>query len=45
MFYFNLFLWNDRRLKPTETLDAEDYFKDGELRAEKAEQFRNWVSD
>ena len=45
MFYFNLFLWNDRRQKADKTLDVEDYFKEGELRPEKSEEFRGWVQD
>lgn len=46
LFYFNLFLWNDRRQRTDTQLDLDTYFTDqGDLRTEKSEEFRGWVQD
>lgn len=46
LFYYDLFLWNDRRQPFGESLAIDDFFKeDGTLRPEVAEVFRGWTQD
>ena len=46
IFYFNLFLWNDKRQPSKDALAIEDYFtEDGDLTPENADQFRTMVQD
>ena len=41
LFYFNLFLWNDRKQPKEKTLEKSDFFtKDGELEKDKEIEFR-----
>jgi len=45
IFYFNLFLWNDKRQASTESLAISDYFsEDGDI-VEPADKFRALVQD
>ena len=45
IFYFNLFLWNDKRQLASKSVEIEDYFsEDGEL-LEPADAFRSMVQD
>lgn len=46
LFYYNLFLWNDGRLKPDRSLVSNDYFTEaGALVPKTADQFRAWTQD
>jgi hypothetical protein len=45
LFYFNLFLWNDRRINMNTVLKPGDYFKDDSVRPEKESEFRSWCQD
>lgn len=47
VFYMNLFLWNDRKQKPTESVKITDFFNpDATLKAGAGgEQFRKWCQD
>ncbi len=46
LFYFNLFLWNDKRQAPGKALEIGDYFtEDGNLVPQNADTFREWVQD
>jgi hypothetical protein len=45
LFYFNLFLWNDRRIDTKRVLKPADYFKDDQVKADKESEFRSWCQD
>lgn len=45
MYYFNLFLWNDRKLDLTKTISSKDIFKDGKFREGQEERFRGWCQE
>jgi superfamily II DNA or RNA helicase len=45
LFYFNLFLWNDRRIDTKRVLKPTDYFKDDQVKADKESEFRSWCQD
>ena len=45
LFYFNLFLWNDRRVDAKRVLKPADYFKDDQVKADKESEFRGWCQD
>jgi superfamily II DNA or RNA helicase len=45
LFYFNLFLWNDRRVDAKRVLKPADYFKDDQVKADKESEFRSWCQD
>jgi hypothetical protein len=45
MYYFNLFLWNDRKLDLTKTISSKDVFRDGQFREGQEERFRGWCQD
>lgn len=47
LYYFNLFLWNDRRLEKRREVKPAEYFtKSGEfVSAEKEREFRGWCQD
>ena len=46
LFYFNLFLWNDRRLENTKEIKSSEIFdKDGNMKKDKEAQFRSWCQD
>lgn len=47
IFYMNLFLWNDRKQKPTNSVKLGDFFNpDGTLKAGPGgEKFRTWCQD
>ena len=46
IFYFNLFLWNDRRQPLTKTLQPEDVFtKSGNFKPGMEEEFRGWCQE
>ena len=47
IFYMNLFLWNDRKQGPNESVKTDDIFhSDGSLKAGQAgEMFRNWCQN
>jgi hypothetical protein len=47
VFYMNLFLWNDRKQKPTESVKITDFFNpDATLKAgPSGETFRKWCQD
>jgi hypothetical protein len=45
LFYFNLFLWNDRRIDSKRVLKPADYFKDDQVKADKESEFRSWCRD
>lgn len=47
LYYFNLFLWNDRRQPATQRIVIDDFFKkDGTFATPEAEsQFRGWVNE
>ena len=47
IFYMNLFLWNDRKQKPTESVKIPDFFNpDATLKAGPGgERFRKWCQD
>jgi len=45
LFYFNLFLWNDRRIDKKKLLKPADYFKDDQVKPDKESEFRNWCQD
>lgn len=45
LFYFNLFLWNDRKLDFKKEIKPSDIFKDDTVKADKLGQFRGWCND
>jgi len=46
LFYFNLFLWNDRRLESAKEIKSSEIFdKDGNVKKDKENQFRSWCQD
>lgn len=46
VFYFNLFMWNDKRQSAKESISISDYFtEDGDILSESAERFRALVQD
>ena len=45
MYYFNLFLWNDRKLDLTKTISSKEIFKDGQFREGQEERFRGWCQE
>jgi hypothetical protein len=47
IFYMNLFLWNDRKQAPNESIKTEDIFhSDGSLKAgQSGERFRTWCQN
>jgi superfamily II DNA or RNA helicase len=46
LYYFNLFLWNDRRINLKESVKASDIFKEsGEFKDEGEVKFRGWCQD
>lgn len=46
LFYFNLFLWNDRRLEKTKEIKSSEIFdKDGTFKKDKETLFRSWCQD
>jgi hypothetical protein len=46
LFYFNLFLWNDRRLENTKEIKSSEIFdKDGSFKKDKETLFRSWCQD
>lgn len=46
LFYFNLFLWNDRRLDTNKEIKSSEVFdKDGNVKKDKESQFRSWCQD
>jgi len=42
IYYFNLFLWNDRVLDIAKSISSKDIFKDGKFREGQEERFRGW---
>jgi superfamily II DNA or RNA helicase len=46
IYYFNLFLWNDRRLDPNKVISVSEIFeKDGTFRVGQETRFRGWCQD
>jgi hypothetical protein len=46
VYYFNLFLWNDRRISLDEVIKASDIFTpDGDFKEGKEVEFRGWCQD
>ena len=45
LFYFNLFLWNDRKIDTKKVLKPADYFKDDQVKPDKESEFRSWCQD
>ena len=47
VFYMNLFLWNDRKQEPEDSVSIEDFFNPDAtlLPGEKGEKFRKWCQD
>jgi hypothetical protein len=45
LFYFNLFLWNDRKLDFDKELKPSDIFKNDTVKAESLGEFRKWCQD
>jgi hypothetical protein len=46
IYYFNLFLWNDKRLDPSKTIAVSEIFeKDGVFKAGQESRFRGWCQD
>lgn len=46
IYYFNLFLWNDRRQPTKKTITVSEIFKpDGTFQSGKEEVFRGWCQD
>lgn len=45
LFYFNLFLWNDRKLDFDKEIKPSEIFKDDTVRPESQGQFRKWCQE
>jgi hypothetical protein len=46
IYYFNLFLWNDKRLDPSKTITVSEIFeKDGSFKEGQETRFRGWCQD
>lgn len=46
IYYFNLFLWNDKRLDPSKTISVSEIFeKDGTFKEGQESRFRGWCQD
>lgn len=46
IYYFNLFLWNDKRLDPSKTISVSEIFdKDGSFKEGQEARFRGWCQD
>lgn len=46
LYYFNLFLWNDRKLEGSKTIKTSDIFTDtGDFKEGKEQIFRKWCQD
>jgi superfamily II DNA or RNA helicase len=46
IYYFNLFLWNDKRLDPSKTIAVSEIFeKDGSFKEGQESRFRGWCQD
>ena len=46
VYYFNLFLWNDKRLDPSKTVTVSEIFeKDGSFKEGQEARFRGWCQD
>ena len=46
IYYFNLFLWNDKRLDPSKTIAVSEIFeKDGSFKEGQEARFRGWCQD
>lgn len=46
IYYFNLFLWNDKRLDPTKIISVSEIFeKDGTFKEGQESRFRGWCQD
>jgi hypothetical protein len=45
LFYFNLFLWNDRKLDFNKEIKPSEIFKNDTVREDSQEKFRKWCQD